>query len=418
MNILIKNIKVLDENSVFHQQVVDVLVEDGKIIKIDKNINKEIQTYDFSNHILSVGFCDLVTQISDPGNEHRDTIETTANSALAGGFTAVCALPNNLPISQNKATIQYIKEKAKSTKVDFYPIAALTKNFDGKTPTEMLDLQHEGAIAFSDIPSAIQDAGVLQRALQYTKQFDGLVIEMPFIKDLVADACVNESEMSVKLGLKGIPNHAEYIAVYHAIEILKYTGGKLHLTGISTKESINLIAKAKEEKLNITASCFVHHLVSTEEELKNYNSLFKVFPPLRTSEDKNALIEAVKNKTIDCIATQHTPLDTEHKNLEFEYADFGMLALESALGLLLSNTNIDIERLIDALTTSPRRIIGKQKSIKENELADFVIIDTKETHIFKTDNIYSLSKNSPYINKQLKGRIKAVYHKNYFTIYD
>lgn len=418
MNILIKNIKILDSTSSYHQQTVDVLVENGKISKIAKNIETIDNTVDFSGHVLSVGFCDLVTQISDPGFEHRDTIDTIAQSALAGGFTAICALPCTQPITQNKATIQYIIEKAKTTAISFYPLAALTQNFDGKSPTEMLDLHNEGAIGFTDVPKSINNAGVLSRALMYVQQFDGLVIEMPHDHNLIADAYINESEISVRLGLKGMPKIAEYTAVYKALEILKYAGGKLHLTGISCKESVELIAKAKAEKINITASCFVHHVVSTEMELKNYNSNYKVFPPLRTEEDRKILIEALKDGTIDCIATQHTPLDAEQKELEFEYASFGMLALESALGLLLSSTDLGIEKIVQALSTSPRNIIQKSKSIELGMVADFIIINPNTEYIFEERNIYSLSKNSPYINRKLKGKVKAVYNKNNFITHE
>ncbi|QQR98885.1 MAG: dihydroorotase [Sphingobacteriales bacterium] len=418
MNILIKNVTILDANSKYHQQVVDVLVENGSIKEIKKNIDASVDTYDYAGHILSVGFCDLVTQIADPGFEHRDTISTIAKSAIAGGFTAICAMPNNLPITQNKAAIQYIKSNAQNTAIEIYPIAALTQNFDGKTPTEMLDLHHAGAIAFSDIPNTSKNAGILSRALLYTKQFDGLVIEMPFDSDLIADACVHESELSVRLGLKGIPNIAEYLAVYQAIEILKYTGGNLHLTGISCKESLDLVAKAKADKLNITASCFVHHLVSTENELLNYNSNFKVFPPLRSDADRLALIQGVKDKTIDCVATQHTPLDTEHKELEFEYAAFGMLGLETALSLLLTDTDIELERIVEVLATNPRQLIKQSSIIAEQSKADFVIIDPNKAWTFTEKHIQSLSKNSPYINKQLKGSVKAIFSKNNFIIHE
>lgn len=417
MKHLLKNITILDATSKYHQKKVDMLIEKQHIIKIDKHISDDdAKIYDYDKHFISLGFCDLVTQICDPGFEQRDSIETIAKSAIAGGFTAICAMPNNQPITQHKTNIQYILNKAQNTPIQIFPIAALTQNFDGKTPTEMLDLNQAGAIAFSDIPNHIKTNDLLARALQYTQQFGGLVMEMPFDKNLVADACIHESEVSVRLGLKGIPNVAEYIAVYQAIEILKYTGGNLHLTGISCKESIALIQQAKLEKLSLTASCFVHHLVSTEDAISNYNSNFKVFPPLRTSSDKEALVQAVKDGIIDAIATQHTPLESELKYVEFEYASFGMLGLETAFGLLLQYTDIPIERIVDALSTQPRNIVKQNNTIEENKLADFVIFNATQTWIFEENGIQSLSKNTAYIGAKMKGKIKALYTKGNFIL--
>ena len=219
----------------------------------------------------------------------------------------------------------------------------------------------------------------------------------------------------MKLGFRGIPEISEYLAVYQSIEILKYAGGKLHLTGISSEDSIKLIAQAKKDGLNITASCFVHHLISTESEVANYNSNFKVFPPLKSEKTRQFLIEAVKNKTIDAITTQHTPLDSEVKNLEFEYADYGMIGMETALGLLLKYTDIPLEILIEALTNSPRNIINRQLTIDINKTGEFTIFDNSEEWSFEEQHIQSKSKNSPYIGKALKGKVKAVFNKGRLT---
>ena len=414
MKILIQQVTVIDEKSPFHQQKVDVLVENNRIAAIQTNIkaDNDVTVYNFDGHYLSNGFCDLMTQIGEPGFEYRDDINSVAQSAIFGGFTTVCALPDNRPVTQNKSDVEYILNKSKHTPIHILPYAALTKDFNGKSPTEMFDLNNAGAIGFTDIPHSIKDSGVLLRSLQYTNQFGASVFAMPFDKNLVHDGQVNESLISVKLGFRGIPEIAEYTAVYQYIEVLRYAGGKLHLTGIASKASVDLIAKAKKEGLNITASCFVHHLVSTEEEVAGYNSNFKVFPPLKDENTRQALIEAVKNKTIDAITTQHTPLDTEVKNLEFEYADYGMIGLESALGLLLKYTDIPLERIVDALSLQPRNIINRSSTINIDNIVNFTIFNTDEEWIFEEKNIQSKSKNSPYIGKTLKGKVKAVYHKN------
>jgi dihydroorotase len=251
---LLKNITVLDKTSEHNGKKVNVLIENGKITKIGAAVeDAALEIIDFSSSYLAPGFCDLYVNINDPGFEYREDITTVANAAIAGGFTTICATANNHPITQTKAQVEYILNNAKNTPITILPIGAVTENFDGKTPTEMLDMHYAGAIAFSDVPHGIKDSGVLLRALQYVQPFNGLIITMPFDKTLVGDGQVNESEISVRMGMKGITNLSEYSVVQRDIELLKYTGGKLHFVGISTKESIELIRKAKAEQ-------FKHHV--------------------------------------------------------------------------------------------------------------------------------------------------------------
>jgi dihydroorotase len=410
---LLKNITVLDNTSEHNGKKVNVLIENGKIAKIGAAVeDAALEIIDFSGSYLAPGFCDLYVNINDPGFEYREDIASVANAAIAGGFTTICATANNHPITQTKAQVEYILNNAKNTPITILPIGAVTENFDGKTPTEMLDMHYAGAIAFSDVPHGIKDSGVLLRALQYVQPFNGLIITMPFDKTLVGDGQVNESEISVRMGMKGITNLSEYSVVQRDIELLKYTGGKLHFVGISTKESIELIRKAKAENLNITCSVFVHHLISDESDVKNFDSNYKVFPPLRTQDDQQALIEGLKDGTIDCTSTQHTPLNIDEKNVEFEVADFGIIGLETAFGLLnkkLENV-ISKERLIELLSTNPRKIINQKTN------SDFIILNFEEEYTFSEKNIKSKSKNTPYIGKPLKGKVKAVFSKGKLII--
>jgi len=410
---LLKNITVLDNTSEHNGKKVNVLIENGKIAKIGAAVeDAALEIIDFSGSYLAPGFCDLYVNINDPGFEYREDISSVANAAIAGGFTTICATANNHPITQTKAQVEYILNNAKNTPITILPIGAVTENFDGKTPTEMLDMHYAGAIAFSDVPHGIKDSGVLLRALQYVQPFNGLIITMPFDKTLVGDGQVNESEISVRMGMKGITNLSEYSVVQRDIELLKYTGGKLHFVGISTKESIELIRKAKAENLNITCSVFVHHLISDESDVKNFDSNYKVFPPLRTQDDQQALIEGLKDGTIDCTSTQHTPLNIDEKNVEFEVADFGIIGLETAFGLLnkkLENI-ISKERLIELLSTNPRKIINQKTN------SDFIILNFEEEYTFSEKNIKSKSKNTPYIGKPLKGKVKAVFSKGKLII--
>jgi dihydroorotase len=410
---LLKNITVLDKTSEHNGKKVNVLIENGKIAKIGAAVeDAALEIIDFSGSCLAPGFCDLYVNINDPGFEYREDITSIANAAIAGGFTTICATADNHPITQTKAQAEYILNNAKNTPITILPIGAVTENFDGKTPTEMLDMHYAGAIAFSDVPHGIKDSGVLLRALQYVQPFNGLIITMPFDKTLVGDGQVNESEISVRMGMKGITNLSEYSVVQRDIELLKYAGGKLHFVGISTKESIELIRKAKAEQLNVTCSVFVHHLISDESDVKNFDSNYKVFPPLRTQDDQQALFEGLKDGTVDCISTQHTPLNIDEKNVEFEVADFGIIGLETAFGLLnkkLENV-ISKERLIELLSTNPRKIINQKTN------SDFIILNFEEEYTISEKNIKSKSKNTPYIGKPLKGKVKAVFSKGKLII--
>jgi dihydroorotase len=413
-NYLIKNITVLDNTSEFNGKKTDVLIEDGKLtINFTGAVKNNTKELDFSNSYLSPGFCDLYVTIGDPGFEYREDIKSVANAAIAGGFTTICATANNHPITQTKAQVEYIVNNSNNTNVNILPVGAITENFDGKSPSEMLDMHNAGAIAFSDIPHSVKDSGVMLRALQYVQPFNGLIITLPFDKTLVSDGQINESEVSVRMGTKGITNLSEFSIVQRDIELLKYAGGKLHFVGISTKESVDLIRKAKSEKVNITCSVFVHHLISNENDVKNFDSNYKVFPPLRTLEDQQALIDGLKDGTIDCISTQHTPLNIDEKNVEFELADFGIIGLETAFGLLNKKLDNEIskERLIELLSTNPQKIINQQKSNQ-----DFVILNFDEEYIFNEKDIKSKSKNTPYINQTLKGKVKAVFSKGNLTI--
>ncbi|MBK9330306.1 MAG: dihydroorotase [Sphingobacteriales bacterium] len=408
---LLKNITILDPSSEYNGKTTDVLIEHGKI-KITAD-SKDAEAIDFSGCHLAPGFCDLYVHIGDPGFEYREDIGSVAEAALSGGFTTICAMADNHPITQTKAQVEYILNKAKHTAITILPVGAVTENFDGKTPTEMLDMHHAGAVAFSDIPHSIKDSGVMLRALQYVQPFGGLVMTLPFDQTLVGDGQVNESEISVRMGMKGITNLSEYAAVQRDIELLKYTGGKLHFAGISTRESVDSIRQAKKDGLKVTCSVFVHHLVSDENAVKGFDSGYKVFPPLRTAHDQAALVEGLKDGTIDCISTQHTPLNIDGKNEEFEVASFGMIGLETAFGLLNKKLEgvITKERLVDVLSVHPAEIIRPDK---KNE--DFAILDFNTEWTFTEKDIHSKSKNTPYINQPLKGKVKAVYAKGKFTL--
>lgn len=410
-NYLIKNITILDKTSEFNGKKVHLLIENGNVTKISEDFCKDTETaqiIDYNGCYLAPPFCDVYVHVGDPGFEYREDIQSVANAALFGGFTSICSIADNHPITQTKAQVEYIINQAKNTAIDIFPIGAITENFDGKTPTEMQDMHQAGAIAFSDAPHSIKDSGMLLRALQYVQPFEGLVITMPYDKSLVGDGQVNESEISVRMGMKGITNLSEYVSVQRDLEVLRYTGGKLHLVGISTAESVSLIRKAKVDGLQVTCSVFVHHLIGNENEVKNFDANYKVFPPLRTDNDKQALREGLIDGTIDTISTQHTPLSNDEKNVEFELAEFGMIGLETAFGLLNKNlgNQISKEKWVELLSVNPRKILGKP-----NRLEDFVILNFEEEYVFRENMIRSKSKNTPYLEHSLKGKVKAAFVK-------
>lgn len=420
MKHLLKHIQVLPENSPYHGKKVDILLNGGRIEQIsEKPLNLAAQdgvTHDLDGCYVANGFCDLYVNTGDPGFEYREDIHSVADAAVAGGYTLLCATADNQPVTQTKSQVEYILNKAASTPVHILPLGAVTENFDGKTPTEMYDMHHAGAVAFSDMPHAVKDSGVLLRALQYVQPFCGLIITMPFDKTLVGEGQVNEGEISVRMGMKGITNVSEYTVVQRDLELLRYAGGRLHMMGISTKESVDLIRKAKQEKLPVTCSVFVHHLISDEATVKDFDSNYKVFPPLRTQSDQQALIEGLKDGTIDCISTQHTPLNIDSKNVEFEYADYGMTGLETSFGLLAKKLDglISKEQLQQLLSDNARKIIRRETIIDKGATADLVILDFSEQWQLEEKNIRSKSKNTPYIGVPLKGKVKAVFSKGRF----
>lgn len=412
MKIVLQHVTILDPASPFNGKQKDILIDGGHIRKIgDKVIARDAEKFSGKGLTVSPGFCDLYVQAGDPGYEHREDIRSVSAAAAKGGFTTICTLADNLPVTQNKSQVEYILQQARKTPVNLLPIGAVTENFDGKTPTEMYDMHHAGAIAFSDMPHAIRDAGVLSRALQYAQPFGGLILTMPYEASLAKEGQVNESAVSVRMGMKGIPNVSEYVALHRDIEVLKYSGGKLHVMGLSCKESVDLLRKAKRAKLPVTASVFVHHLIATENAVLGYDSNYKVFPPLRTDKDRQALLDGVVDGTIDCISTQHTPLDPESKNLEFEYASFGMIGLETAFALLASRTGIDRKRLVQCLSTNPNTILGRKLTIETGEPAELTLIDWNEKWTITEKELRSRSRNTPFLGETVKGRVKGIFNK-------
>lgn len=413
MILLLKSATIIDKTSSFHQKVKDVLIENGTITKISDKIesNDNFKEIKLENLHISQGWFDTSVCFGEPGYEDRETIENGLNTAAKSGFTAVAVNPNTSPVADNKSTIQYIKNKGYDFATNLYPIGCLTKNAEGKDIAELFDMQNYGAIAFGDYKKPISNANLMKIALQYAQNFDGLVMSFPQDNSIAQNGLVNEEANSTKLGLKGIPALAEEMQIARDLFILEYTGGKLHIPTISTAKSVALIKDAKEKGLNVSCSVSAHHLVLTDDELKEFNSNTKILPPLRTKKDTEALVKGLNDGIIDMITSDHNPIDIEHKKVEYSAAKFGTIGLESLFGAL--NKVISPDVLVTSLTTNPRKIFNiETTSIQEGEKADLTLFTPETKYTFTEDSILSTSKNAVFLNKKLTGKVYGIISNN------
>ncbi len=409
MKLLLKSATIIDSSSPFHLQKKDILIENGKIKKIEKSIkgSNAIKEIKLNNLHISQGWFDTSVCFGEPGFEERETIKNGLKTAAKSGFTAVAINPNIHPVADNKSAIEFLKNKARKFATKLYPIGNLTKGAKSKNMAELYDMQNSGAIAFGDYNKPISNANLLKIALQYVQNFDGLIMSFPQDNSIAGNGLVNEEENSTKLGLKGIPALAEEIQIARDLFILEYTGGKLHIPTISTENAVKLIKEAKKKGLQISCSVAAHHLVLTDNELKDFNSNTKVLPPLRTNKDSKALIKGVENGTIDIITSDHNPINIEHKKVEYSNAKFGTIGLESLFGSL--NKKINLETLISCLTTKPRNIFGvKNTPISEEKKANITLFNPNFKYTFTEKNILSTSKNSIFLNKTLHGKVYGI----------
>lgn len=419
MNLLIKQATIVDSTSPHNSKVMDVLIEKGIITLIKKSITPEkgIKIIESEGLHLSAGWLDMQVNFCDPGYEHKETLGNGLKSAAKGGFTSVCLMSGTNPPLHNKAQIEYVLNRSKDNLVDVLPIGTLSHNQEGKDLSEMYDMKLSGAVAFSDYKKTTKDAGLILRALQYSDNIKSFIITHCDDKTISHEGMINEGITSTKLGLKGIPALAEEIMLQRNIQILEYTGGKMHIPTISTKGSVELIKKAKAKKLNITCGVAAYNLFLEETELESFDTNFKVNPPLRTKEDIDALKKGIADGTIDVIVSDHNPQDIESKDLEFDLADNGMIGLESCFGVLNAalNSKVSIENIIDTLTKNPRNILGiPSVSIKEGSQANLTLFNPSKKYVFGRSHIVSSNKNSGFIGKELKGTVIGVINKNEF----
>ncbi len=409
MTVLIKQARVIDPTSPHNDTVQDILVESGIIKNIGSNIGEQNVREIFSGSDLHVspGWVDVFANFADPGYEFRETLESGSNAAAAGGFTDVFVIPNVKPVTDNKSQVEYLSRKSGSLAANIHPIGAVSKNTDGKDLAEMYDMRNSGAVAFSDGINPVQSAGLLLKALQYVKAFDGVIIQIPDDKSVGSTGLVHEGIVSTRLGLAGKPMMAEELLVARDIKLARYAESRLHFTAVTSPRSLEYIRRAKDAGLPVTCSVTPYHLFFTDEDLKTYDTNLKVYPPLRSQAEQNALQTAVADGTIDCIATHHMPLDYDSKVLEFEYAKNGMTGLETCYAVLKTILpNVSEARWIELLSINPRKIFGlTQPTIKTNEKACLTIFSPRGKTVVNSSDFYSRSANSAFIGKELEGTV-------------
>ena len=412
MNLLIKSATISDPGSPFFQQVTDVLIENGQIVKIGTGIESDAEIFDARGKQLSPGFFDLNCNIGELGLETKEDLKTGTQAAAAGGFTGLALMPNTQPPAHSKSEIEYLVNRAKNNLVDIYPLGAISYKREGKDLAEMYDMYQHGAMAFTDGNRPVQDAGLMERALLYTKGFDALVLSYPEDTAIAGKAKVHEGEVSTLLGMKGIPALAEELMVARDLYLAEYTGSKIHFTTISTERSVSLIREAKKKGIPVTCDVAVHHLLLTDQVLLGFDSQYKVKPPLRTKKDVKALLAGLKDGTIDAITSQHTPHEVEFKDVEFEIAEYGMISLQTAFSIALE-AGLSSATIIEKMAIKPRKILGVESAvIAEGNTANLIIFDEKAEWTFDKDNNRSKSYNSPFIGHKLKGTILLTVNNN------
>lgn len=413
MKVLIQGAEIIDVNSPHHKKVRNVLVHNGKIASVgDKNFtaDKVIQAEGMK---LTTGWFDLGTFAGDPGLEYKEDLESVAKAAAAGGFTGLAMLPNTQPAVQTKNEISYITRHNPVRLVSIYPMAAVTHGCKGEELTEMIDLHEAGAIAFTDGLKPLWHTDILLKSLQYLQKFDGLLIDLPEDIWLNMFGQMHEGVQSTMLGLKGMPRVAEEIVVSKNLELLRYAGGRLHLSRLSTAKSVDLIRSVKS-KMKVTCDITSYQPLLDDKSIAGFETNYKVNPPLREKADQDALIKGIKDGTIDVISSGHLPQDEESKNTEFDQAEFGMINLQTFAANLVSLTHwIDFSTLVEKVTVNPRRLLNLEVPVIEADVpANLTLIDPQAEWTLDDSTNYSKSKNSPWWKKKLTGKAMAVFNNN------
>jgi dihydroorotase len=411
--ILLQNGRIIDPVN-REDKKASLLVEKGRIKAIFTQRQKKpalpqkLLSIDLEGKWVVPGLIDMHVHLREPGEEHKETIETGTRAAAAGGFTAVACMPNTNPVNDSQSVTRLILEKAQNGSARVYPVGAISKGSHGETLAEFGEMKQAGAVAVTDDGRPVTDSQLMRRALEYASNYGLMVISHSEDASLSRNGVMNESFLSTSMGLKGIPHIAEEIMVYRDLALAAYTGCALHLAHISTKESINLIRLAKKRGVIVTAETAPHYFMLTEAAVKEYNTNAKMNPPLRTQKDREAVIQGIKDGTIDVIATDHAPHSILEKDIEFDQAANGIIGLETAVPLALSlfrKGSINEARLVELLSVNPARILGVAGgSLAIGAAADIAVIDPEQRFILRSGDVVSKSRNSPFLNARLQGK--------------
>ena len=413
MNVLIKQAKIISPSSPFSGQIKDILITDGKISGIGDSINEKAdQVIAYDGLCVSIGWMDMFADFSDPGFEQNENIESGAKAAAAGGFTDVMLIPNSQPVVDNKAQVEYVVQKAKQVAINIHPIGAVSKKTEGKDLSEMYDMRQSGAIAFSDGIKPIQNSGLILKALQYVKSFDGTIIQIPDDTGIGTNGLMNEGIISTQMGLPGKPVLAEELMVARDLKLARYADSKIHFTGVSSPKSLEYIKRSKESGIKVSCSITPYQVYFCDEDLQGYDTNLKLNPPLRTKADMMAVRAALLDGTIDCIASHHLPQHWDNKTCEFEYAKPGMIALETMFAVLMS-CGLPAGDFVQMQSVNVRNIFDLPiPEIKEGETASITLFTPDTEFVFEEAMIHSKSKNSPFIGKHLKGKVIGIINKS------
>lgn len=390
-------------------EITDILIEDGKIVEIRPEIrNPESEVIDASGKIVIPGLIDMHVHLREPGHEYKETIESGCMAAAHGGFTTVCTMPNTDPVNDSRQVTEYIlKRAAEVNSIRVRPVAAISKGLEGHRLCEYGDLKAAGAVAFSDDGHPVEDGQLMRRALEYAKGFGLPIISHCEELGLVSNGVMNEGATATRMGLAGIPNAAESVMVMRDIALCELTGSRLHIAHVSTAESVRAIRDAKKRGAPVTAETAPHYFTLTEKAVESYDTHAKMNPPLRSREDREAILEGLADGTLDVIATDHAPHSSLEKEVEFDHAANGIIGLETSVPLclrLVEKGILTLAGLIEKMSVNPARIIGVESGLKIGGLADITIIDPDREYVVNAENFRSLSRNTPFDEWNMKGK--------------
>jgi dihydroorotase len=407
---VIRNGRVIDPGRVNGR--ADLLIQNGKIAAVGPDLRAPggAVVIDADGKWVLPGFVDLHVHLREPGFEYKETIKTGTAAAVAGGFTSVCCMPNTNPVNDNQAVTELILDKARAEgSAHVFPIGAITKGSEGKELAEFAELKEAGCVAVSDDGKPVANAMVMRRALEYARAFDLPVVDHCECRDLAEGGCMNEGLVATEMGLHGIPAASEDVMVARNLFLAKLTGGRLHLAHLSTADSVRMVRDAKARGIRVTAEACPHHFLLAEEAVREFNTNAKMNPPLRTPQDVEAVKEGLKDGTIDAIATDHAPHAEYEKQREFEYAPFGVVGLETALGLalmLVEEGIMTVEQVVAALTVNPARVFELPKgTLAVGADADVTLVDPEARWTVDPERFRSKGRNTPFGGWKLKGRV-------------